>query len=85
MTRAHLARHALSAAACERLVGEALHGEEQLTEHEETAVRLRLRLGLEGKARVQHEATSVPTKRPRRPGERRPTRDPIQAEGSHAS
>jgi hypothetical protein len=85
VTQAHLARHALSAAACERLVGEALHGEEQLTEHEETAVRLRLRLGLEGRASVQHEAASVPTKRPRRPGDRRPTRDPIQTVGRHAS
>jgi hypothetical protein len=84
VTRTHLARHALSGAACERLLSEAQHGEEQLTEREETIARLRVRRGLEDPANTSVKGAPAPSRRPHRAGERRPTRDPIHAEGRHA-
>jgi hypothetical protein len=84
VTRAHLVRHALSAAACERLVSEALYGEEQLMEGAEATAHLRLRLGLEDGGTAHGERTAGPSRRPARPGERRPTRDALRREDSHA-
>lgn len=84
VTQAHLVRHALSAAACERIVSEALYGEEQLMERAEAASHLRLRLGLEDRGTAQGARADAPSRRPGRPGERRPTRDALRREESHA-
>jgi hypothetical protein len=90
VTPAHLRRHALAAAGCERMLSEALHGEEQLAEQEEAVVRLRFRLGLpapEDSAPHSQRDTRTEPKTAgagtRRPGERLPKRDPIRVEGRH--
>jgi hypothetical protein len=72
-------RVSLSASACERILSEAIHGEERLTEGEEGAAQLRLRLGL---AMPEKAARTAP--RGLRPGERAPTRDPLHPENRHA-
>jgi hypothetical protein len=79
VSEAHLVQHALSASACERILSEAIHGEERLTEGEEGAAQLRLRLGL---AMPEKAARTAP--RGLRPGERAPTRDPLHPENRHA-
>ncbi|GAC1434216.1 MAG: ATP-binding protein [Chloroflexota bacterium] len=84
VTQAHLIRHALSAVACERIVSEALYGEEQLLERAEVAAHLRMRLGLDDRGTAQGACAEAPRRRPDRPGERRPTRDTVRREQSHA-
>jgi hypothetical protein len=84
VTQAHLVRHALSAAACERLVSEALYGEEQLLERAEVAAHLRLRLGLDDRGTAPGTRAEAPRRRTGRPGERRPSRDALRGEQSHA-
>lgn len=78
ITEAHLAQHALSASACDRVLSEAIHGEERLMEGADGAAQLRLRLGLTTRDTAVHAAP-----RGRRPGERTPTRDPLQPENRH--
>jgi hypothetical protein len=79
VSEAHLAQHALSASACDRILSEAIHGEEQLTEAADETAQLRLRLGLSRPEKAARAASGS-----RRPGERAPTRDPLQAESQHA-
>lgn len=89
---AHLAQHALPAAACEQILSEARYGEEQLRERAEVAIRLRAQLGFlppEDGTQLPTGGTATPGRgtpgrRTRRPGERTPTRDPLKQEGRHA-
>lgn len=83
VSEAHLApgtrlRVSFSASACEHILSEAIQGEERLVEGEDGAAQLRLRLGLTTRE------TAVPAAPcGRRPGERAPTRDPLQPENRH--
>ena len=87
----HLERKDLEACAlsfnqCDKLLSECIEGETRLEESDECRLRLRVRLGLNGcgsSVAVQHRSgapqTKVDTSRKvkRRPGQRRPKRDPI--------
>ena len=75
-----LEQHALSVDRCTQMVTEAAAGEAALTEDDQAAYRLRVRLGLEvGPAEQQEQARrSEPSPRRRlRVGQRNPTRDPV--------
>ena len=78
LTKANLEAQALSITQCEQMHAETAHGELQLNETSEAAVRLRARLGLStsalAKSDPKHPASSVDF---RRPGQRLPTRDAI--------
>lgn len=90
LTRKDLEAHAPGVAQCDKMLSEALEGEARLMESAEERSRLRARLGLspnESVGGVSNDGV-VPSARageprtnPRRPGQRRPTRDPI---GSHS-
>ena len=88
LTLADLRAHAPSVAQSEKMLSEALEGEGRLSESLEQRNRLRARLGLSpmggkeadssmgGEPRAMAELAS-PRERRKRPGQRRPTRDPI--------
>ena len=81
---------ALSTNQCEKILAECVEGEMQIEESEESRMYLRVRLGLEGRGA---QGSAMPTAvaehvRPahgikRRPGQRRPMRDPIGREAVH--
>lgn len=78
---------ALSINQCEKILAECIEGEMQIEESEESRMYLRVRLGLEGRD-SQGSATPTAVAEPvrhangikRRPGQRRPMRDPIGRE-----
>jgi energy-coupling factor transporter ATP-binding protein EcfA2 len=76
LTRAPIESQALCLAQCEQLHRETTDGEVKLTEGREAITRFREKLGLStcGRERSQPTTASV---RPRRPGQRVPTRDVI--------
>ena len=87
LTRKDLEAHAPSVAQCDKMLSEALEGEARLVESPEERSRLRARLGLgpNENSRVESTIASVATaaitedlrRNQRKPGQRRPTRDPI--------
>lgn len=75
-----LEQHAISVDRCTQMVTEAAAGEAALSEDDQAAYRLRVRLGLEvGPAEQQEQARrSEPSpRRHLRVGQRNPTRDPV--------
>jgi len=88
LSRALLEEHALSVDRCDQMITEAMAGEAALTEDDNAAYRLRVRLGLEpGPAQQQErqEKRQVQTgnlspRRSPRVGHRKPTRDPVKNE-----
>jgi AAA domain len=88
LSRALLEEHALSVDRCDQMITEAMAGEAALTEDDNAAYRLRVRLGLEpGPAQQQErqEKRQVQTGNPSprrspRVGHRKPTRDPVKNE-----
>src|SRR5258708_27653985 len=88
LSRPLLEQHALSVDHCGQMVSEAVAGETALTEDDQAAYRLRVRLGLEqwpaerhGQALQEHERQerSVPSPRHHaRVGQRKPVRDPLK-------
>jgi len=91
LTRNDLELHAPSVGQCDKMLSEALEGESRLMECKEERSRLRARLGLvpnevDGKMSsaagvVQSATTCKSNAKPRKPGQRKPTRDPI---GTHS-
>jgi energy-coupling factor transporter ATP-binding protein EcfA2 len=87
LTHKDLESHAPSVAQCDKMLSEALEGENRLLESKEGRNRLRARLGLgpsESSSEVtgtagiiQSAAGGQPQANPRRPGQRRPTRDAV--------
>jgi len=78
LTRATLESQALCIAQCEQLHAEVIDGELKLNERSEAVARLRGRLGLNtGGTAKAGPMQPVPLVRPRRPGQRLPTRDVI--------
>ena len=80
-----LERHALSVDRCDQMITEAIAGETALTEDDNAAYRLRVRLGLEPAPAQQQEKGQLPSDAPSprrslRVGQRRPTRDPVKHE-----
>lgn len=74
--------HALSVDRCTQMVTDAVAGEVALTEDDQAAYRLRVRLGLEGGAAEQQEQArrSEPSlRRSQRVWQRNPTGDPVAA------
>jgi hypothetical protein len=74
-----LEQHALSVDRCGQMVTEAVSGEAALTEDDQAAYRLRVRLGLEVGPAEQQQQDQRPRTAPRRHlrvGQRKPTRDP---------
>ncbi len=88
LSRPLLEQHALSVDRCGQMVSEAVAGEAALTEDDQAAYRLRVRLGLEqgpterhGQALQENERQerSVPSpRRHARVGQRKPVRDPVK-------
>jgi energy-coupling factor transporter ATP-binding protein EcfA2 len=88
LSRPLLEQHALSVDRCGQMVSEAVAGETALTEDDQAAYRLRVRLGLEqgpaerhGQALQENEGQerSVPSpRRHARVGQRKPVRDPVK-------
>jgi energy-coupling factor transporter ATP-binding protein EcfA2 len=84
LTRKDLQAHALSVAQCDKMLSEAVEGETTLQESPEERSRLRTRLGLRPKE-DRREGSDVgapveivtPPRNQRRPGQRRPVRDPV--------
>jgi energy-coupling factor transporter ATP-binding protein EcfA2 len=78
LTRATLESQALCIAQCEQLHAEITDGELKLNERSEAVARFRGRLGLSTHTTAKAAATQpVPLVKPRRPGQRLPTRDVI--------
>ncbi len=80
-----LEQHALSVDRCGQMVSEAVAGETALTEDDNAAYRLRVRLGLEvGPAEQQEQdQRHLPSShRGSRVGQRRPARDPVKKESA---
>lgn len=88
LTLKDLRAHALSVSQCEKMLSEALEGETRLVESKEHCNRLRTRLGLSVQEASPKDASmgmverarienTPPQKRRRKPGQRRPVRDPI--------
>jgi energy-coupling factor transporter ATP-binding protein EcfA2 len=87
LTRRDLQTHALSVAQCTKMLSEAMEGESTLLESTEARSRLRTRLGLSPSESSRESAdvaktarpmeTSPPRQHPRKPGQRRPVRDPV--------
>jgi len=86
LTVRDLQTHALSVAQCDKMLAEALEGENVLSESAEARNRLRSRLGLssnpsgeDGLAADQATSTPSPPARTNslKPGQRRPNRDPV--------
>jgi hypothetical protein len=83
ISRALLEHHALSVDRCSQMVTEAVAGETALTEDEQAAYRLRVRLGLETGPAENHEQgrqTNPSSRRGSQVGQRKPTRDPVKKE-----
>ena len=88
LSRPLLEQHALSVDRCSQMVSEAVAGETALTEDDQAAYRLRVRLGLEqgpverhGQALQENDRQegSVPSpRRHARVGQRKPVRDPVK-------
>ena len=79
-----LEQHALSVDRCDQMMTEALAGETALTEDDNAAYRLRVRLGLEhgpaqqqGQGSAKGQASSFP-RQSQRVGQRKPQRDPVK-------
>src|SRR5436305_946326 len=85
ISQALLEQHALSVDRCGQMVTEAVAGETALTEDDNAAYRLRVRLGLEAGPAEQQEQDQrhVPSShRGSRVGQRRPARDPVKKESA---
>ena len=85
ISRALLEHHALSVDRCSQMVTEAVAGETALSEDEQAAYRLRVRLGLETGPAEGHEQGRQTSSSPRRGsqvGQRKPTRDPVKKESA---
>ena len=85
ISQALLEHHALSVDRCGQMVTEAVAGETALTEDDNAAYRLRVRLGLEAGPAEQQEQDQrhVPSShRGSRFGQRRPARDPVKKESA---
>jgi hypothetical protein len=88
LSRALLEQHALSVDRCDQMITEAMAGEAALTEADNAAYRLRVRLGLEpGPAQQQEQQEKRPLQRGNlsqrrspRVGQRKPIRDPVKNE-----
>ena len=88
LSRPLLEQHALSVDRCGQMVSEAVAGETALTEDDQAAYRLRVRLGLERGPTERHgqalqendrQERSVPSpRRHARVGQRKPVRDPVK-------
>jgi AAA domain len=83
LSRAFLEQHALSVDRGDQMITEAMVGETALTEDDNAAYRLRVRLGLEPGPAQQQEKGQLPSgdpsqRRSLRVGQRRPTRDPLK-------
>jgi hypothetical protein len=82
LTLKDLQEHALSVAQCDMMLSEVLEGERSLNESEAGRTRLRSRLGLTGKSDAG-DLLAIPIlagqKRNRKPGQRKPGRDPVGA------
>jgi len=82
ISRSLLEQHALSVDRCDQMVTEAAAGETALTEDDNAAYRLRVRLGLEqGPAQQQGQAKGQGSSRTRQSqgvGQRKPQRDPVK-------
>jgi hypothetical protein len=82
ISRSLLEQHALSVDRCDQMVTEAAAGETALTEDDNAAYRLRVRLGLEqGPAQQQGHAKGQGSSRTRQSqgvGQRKPQRDPVK-------
>ena len=77
-----LERHALSVDRCDQMMTEAMAGETVLTEDDNAAYRLRVRLGLEQGPAQQHKQVkgqgSSHIRSSQRVGQRKPQRDPVK-------
>ncbi len=88
LSRELLEQHALSVDRCDQMITEAMAGEAALTEDDNAAYRLRVRLGLEpGPAQQPERQEKRPLqrgnpsqRRSSRVGQRKPTRDPVKNE-----
>jgi energy-coupling factor transporter ATP-binding protein EcfA2 len=82
ISRSLLEQHALSVDRCDQMITEAVAGETALTEDDNAAYRLRVRLGLEqGPAQQQGQAKGQGSNRTRQSqsvGQRKPRRDPVK-------
>ncbi len=82
LSRPLLEQHALSVDRCGQMVSEAVAGETALTEDDQAAYRLRVRLGLEqGPALQENDRQESSVSSPRhhaRVGQRKPVRDPVK-------
>ncbi len=82
ISRSLLEQHALSVDRCEQMVTEAVAGETALTEDDNAAYRLRVRLGLEQGPAQQHGQAKAQGSSRTRPsqgvGQRKPQRDPVK-------
>lgn len=84
ISRSFLEQHALSVDRCDQMMTEAMAGETALTEDDNAAYRLRMRLGLEqgpaqqpGQGQANGQASSLP-RQSQRVGQRKPQRDPVK-------
>ena len=88
LSRTLLEQHALSVDRCDQMITEAVAGESALTEDDNAAYRLRVRLGLEtgsaqqqeGQEKRQLQRGNPSLRRSPRVGQRKPTRDPVKNE-----
>ena len=88
LSRALLEQHALLVDRCDQMITEAMAGEAALTEDDNAAYRLRVRLGLEpGPAHQQErqekrqlQKGNPSQRRSPRVGQRKPIRDPVKNE-----
>jgi energy-coupling factor transporter ATP-binding protein EcfA2 len=82
ISRSLLEQHALSVDRCDQMVTEAVAGETALTEDDNAAYRLRVRLGLEQGPAQQHGQAKAQGSSRTRPsqgvGQRKPQRDPVK-------
>lgn len=87
LTRKHLEKSALSVSQCDKMLADILEGETELEETLEARANLRTRMGLEAsftkdegnrdRSSERSQKQSPAPRRPRRPGERNPKRDPV--------
>jgi hypothetical protein len=85
LSRKDLELHAPSVAQCDKMLSEALEGESRLTESKEERNRLRARLGLYTSDMAQSALAGKSSATQRKPGQRRPTRDPIGTQSVYAN
>jgi energy-coupling factor transporter ATP-binding protein EcfA2 len=77
LTFRDLTVHALTVSQCEKILAEITEGETRLAESDGARSRFRLALGLSSVETVRETAKTAPLPQRGRPGQRRPTRDPI--------